>query len=91
MWAGDDPWALLCRLTLEHGGQLPHPEAPNGCVLAQGALQKEQWDARKDECQEVGNQEGPCGVEKREACGPKALERPWSEGVSQQGTLGSQP
>lgn len=83
--------APLCRLTLEHGGQLPHPQAPDGRVLAQGALQQEEWDPRKDECQEVGDQEGPCGVEKREAHGPEALEKPHSEGASWQDVLGSQP
>lgn len=49
------------RLTLEHGGQLPDTQAPNGCVLAQGALQEEERHARKDERQEVGDEEGPWG------------------------------
>lgn len=70
--------APFCRLTLEHGGQLPHPQASNGCILAQGALKQEEWDPRKDECQEVGDQEGPCGGENRDARGPKALEKPHS-------------
>ena len=60
-------------LTLEHGSQLPHPQAPDGGVLAQGALQQEERDTRKDERQEVGDQEGSCRVKKREARGPRAL------------------
>lgn len=47
--------ASLHRLTLEHRGQLPYPQAPDGCVLAQRALQQEERDPRKDECQEVGD------------------------------------
>lgn len=76
LWAGarPQPTAPLCTLTLEHGGQLPHPQAPDGRVLAQGALQQEERDPRKDERQEVGDQEGPCGVEKRDARGLELLE-----------------
>jgi hypothetical protein len=51
--------APLCTLTLEHGGQLPHTQAPDGRVLAQGTLQQEERDPREDECQEVWDQEGP--------------------------------
>ena len=59
--------------------------------MAQGALQQEERDPRKDKGQEVGDQEGPCGVEKRDARDPKALEKPRSEGASRQGVFGSRP
>ena len=98
MWgtgARPHPAAPLCTLTLEHGGQLPHPQAPNGCVLAQGALQQEEGDPREDECQEVGDQEGPCGVEKRGAHGLRALRNLVGQrehhGVGGGGVLGSLP
>lgn len=81
------PRAPPRTLTLEHGGQLPHAQAPDGRVLAQGALQQEERDPREDERQEVGDEEGPCGWRGR-GSGPQALGNPaqWQREV-----VGSRP
>lgn len=51
--------AVSPLLTLEHGSQLPHTQAPDGGVLAQRALQKEERNTSKDERQKIRDQEGP--------------------------------
>lgn len=82
VWAGaPPPRALLCRLTLEHRSQLPYPQPPDGGVLAQGALQQEEWDPRKDERQEVGDQEGSCRGKKTELVAPRLSRPALVEGV----------
>lgn len=51
-------------LTLEEGADLPPGrDAALAGVLAQGHLQKEEWNATGEEEDEVGDEEGSCEVE----------------------------
>lgn len=60
-----------------------HTPGPQWTYSAQGALQQEEGDPREDERQEVGDQEGPCEVEKRGALrASESQTRCWSEGAS---------
>lgn len=52
-----------CRYTFEEGCNVPSRDPSLFHELPQGNLQEEDWDARDEHNQQVGDQENPCNTQ----------------------------